>query len=76
MMGFVHSIDNNVNENNIYFFNRYGLKIQHLQILVANKQVSEEKYVAKYVLTFIAMNHSGQFVQIFHTNLSENMLHQ
>jgi hypothetical protein len=22
------------------------------------------------------MNHSGQFVQIFHTNLSENMLHQ
>jgi hypothetical protein len=75
-MGFVHSIDNNVNENNIYFSNRYGSKIQHLQILVANKQVSGEKYVAKYVLTFIAMNHSGQFVHIFHTNLSENMLHQ
>jgi hypothetical protein len=29
-----------------------------------------------YVLTFIARNHSGQFVHIFHTNLSENMLHQ
>jgi len=32
--------------------------------------------MGKYVLTFIAMNHSGQFVCIFHTNLSENMLHQ
>jgi hypothetical protein len=45
-------------------------------MFLANKQVSGEKYVGKYVLTFIAMNHSWQFVHIFHTNLSESMLHQ
>jgi hypothetical protein len=64
MMGFVHSNYNNINQNNIYFSNRYDSKIQHLQIFLANKQVGGEKYVAKYVLTFIAMNHSGQFVHL------------
>jgi len=43
------------------FSDRYGLKIQHLQIFLVDKQVSGENYLAEYVLTFFAMNHSGQF---------------
>jgi hypothetical protein len=59
----------------IYFSNRYGLKTQHLQIFLGDRKVCREKYVAKYVVTFVVMNHSGQFIYIFHTKLSKNMLH-
>lgn len=53
MMVFVHSIYNTkINQNNIYLFGICALKIKY-NCRFFNKQVCEEKYVAKYFLTSI-----------------------